>query len=208
MKTLDKGQDKIKKICDILRNETLEPAQKQAEEIIAAAEKKGEEIVREAERRAHKVIDDAKLNIEHQHNVFESSLQQAAKQAVEALRQAVEKQFFNDELDVLLDGPARDPAIVADLLKSIVKAIEKEGLAVNLTAEIPKSVSSKEMNGLLGEKILKTLANGTTVLGEFNGGVKVRLNNKRMTLDVTKETIKDLLAAYLRKDFRKMIFSS
>ena len=37
MKTLEKGQDKIQKICAILRDQTLEPAQKEAQEIIERA---------------------------------------------------------------------------------------------------------------------------------------------------------------------------
>ena len=45
MKGIDAGKDKVKKICDVLRKETLEPARKEAEEIIQQAEAKAAEIL-------------------------------------------------------------------------------------------------------------------------------------------------------------------
>ena len=41
----DKGQDKIKKICDQLREETLEPAKQEAEEMLENAKKQAEKII-------------------------------------------------------------------------------------------------------------------------------------------------------------------
>ena len=41
-KTLEKGEDKIQKICDALRRETLEPAKAEAEQLRLVAEAKAE----------------------------------------------------------------------------------------------------------------------------------------------------------------------
>ena len=52
MKSLEKGEEKIQKICDVLRRETLEPAQLEAEGVIEQAKEKAAGIVREAEQNA------------------------------------------------------------------------------------------------------------------------------------------------------------
>ncbi len=207
MKSLEKGQDKIQKICDKLRHETLEPAKKEALEILEEARKKAEGIKEEAERHAAQLIKQAKGQIEQERNVFYSSLQQSAKQTVEGLRQEIEHRLFNEELQQVLERQLADPKIIADIINGIVKAIEKEGLATDISAVIPRIVSAEDVNALLLEGIRKRLQNKPLELGSFAGGAQVKLHGKKMTLDLSDQAIKELLANYVRKDFRKLIFS-
>ncbi len=206
MRSLEKGQDKIQKICDKLRRETLEPAKEDAQEILADARKKAENIKVEAEHHAEHLIKQARGQIEQERNVFYSSLQQAAKQTVEGLRQEIEHKLFNEELQSLLEKHLADPKVVAELINGIVKAIEKEGLATDLTAVIPRLVSAEEINLLLLEGIRKRLQGKPLEVGSFAGGAQVKLHGKKMTLDLSDQAIKEMLANYMRKDFRKLIF--
>ena len=207
MRSLEKGQDKIQKICDQLRKKTLDPAKNEAEEIIKQAEKKAEEIKQEAELHKEQLIKQARGQIEQERNVFHSSLQQAAKQVVEALRQEIENKFFNEELQAALDKQLGDPKVIADLINGLVAAIEKGGMATDLSAVIPRLVSPEDINGLLVDGVRKRLKGNPLELGHFAGGAQVKLHGKKMTLDLTDQAIKELLANYVRKDFRKMIFS-
>lgn len=208
MKTLEKGKDKIEKICALLREETLQPAQKQAQEIIEAANKEVEEIIANGHKEVDKLLDAAREAIEKERNVFHASLKQAAKQSLEALRQAVEEKFFNERLPILLEKNTADPRIIADLISAIIKALEKEGLAVNLEALIPKIVDVKQVNQLLLQEVLDELKDHSVKVGNFRGGAQVKLEGKKLTLDITSEALKELLSTYVvRKDFRKMIFS-
>ena len=52
MKTLDKGPDKVRQICNVLRNEALEPAKIESQAIIDAANAEAERIIKEAEKTA------------------------------------------------------------------------------------------------------------------------------------------------------------
>lgn len=208
MKTLEKGQDKIKKICSVLRDETLEPAKKRAEEIINDGKRQAEEIIAEAEKQAAKIIADARAAVEQERNVFHSSLQQAAKQSVEALRQSIERKFFNEHLQTIVEKNASGPDLVAKLVNAIVKALEKEGLSTDLTALVPSTLSPKEVNELLLQDVLKALKEHSVAIGGFAAGAQVRLDNKKMTIDITEQALKELLSGYVvRKDFRKMIFA-
>lgn len=207
MKTLEKGQDKIQKICDQLRQGTLEPAEEEAQQILIEARKNAEAIQAEAERGAEQLLKQARAQIEQERNVFHSSLQQAAKQTVEALRQEIEHKLFNEELQTLLEKQTADPRVIADLLNGIVKALEKEGLATDLAAVIPKLISSDDVNALLVDGVRKRLKAQPLNVGNFAGGAQVKLHGKKMIIDFSDQAIKELLANYMHKEFRKMLFS-
>ena len=51
MKGIETGKDKVKKICDFLRNETLDPARHEADSILENAREKAEKILFEAKKR-------------------------------------------------------------------------------------------------------------------------------------------------------------
>ncbi len=205
-KTLEKGEDKIRKICLALKNETLEPAKEEAERIVVEAKKHAERILSEAKMEADKLIVLAKQTMEQERKVFHSSLEQASRQAQEELRQAIETELFDVELQKLVEKSTKDPQIIADLIKAIVHAIEKEGITANLSALVPKKLSTDQVNALLGKEILNRLKSGSVALDTFSGGVKVKLHDQRMTIDVSDTALLELLSNYVRKDFRKLLF--
>lgn len=208
MKTLDKEQDKIAMIMEALRKETLEPAQVEAQKIIEEAKKQAEGILSEADKQSKQILQKAKSEIEQERNVFHSSLVQAAKQSIEALRQEIEKTLFNSQLDVVLETQTADPKLIAALVNAIVQAIENEGLKANLEAVIPKQASAREVNQLLLKGVIEKLKDHSVTIGAFTGGAQVKLIDRRLTIDITESALKELLSAFVRKDFRKMIFNA
>lgn len=205
-KTLEKGEEKIQKICDALRKETLEPAKKEAEELVNDAKLRGEQIIAEARQEAEKILAHARENIEQERNVFHSSLEQASRQSIEELKQTIEKRLFNDELSQLVSKHVQDPKVIGKLIDAIVKAIEKEGLKTEVSAVIPETVKPEEVNAVLAGSVLKKLKEGSVKIGGFTGGAQVNLLDQRMTIDISEQSIIHLLAKYLRKDFRQLIF--
>jgi len=206
MRSLEKGQEKIQNICDKLRRETLEPAEKEALRIVEEATKKAEAIKAEGERQVEQRMKQARGQIEQERNVFHSTLKQAAKQAVEWLRQEIEHRFFNEELQHLLEKEMSYPKLIAELITGIIKALEKDGLRTDLTAVIPRLVSSNEVNALLIEEIQHRLKEKPLNIGNFAGGAQVKLVGKKMTIDLTDQAIKELLANSMQKDFRQLMF--
>ncbi len=207
MKTLEKGQDKIQRICDSLRVETLEPAKIEAGRLIEEAKQKAAQIISEANKEAERLHANARVAIEREHNIFQSSLLQASKQSLEALRQSIEEKLFNDELEEIVRAEMGKPTVIADLVKAMIGAIQDKGIEANLEAVIPNTASPKEVNALLGEQILKKLKGGSVTLGNIGGGAQVKLASQKLTLVMTDEELRKLLAQYVRKDFRKMLFS-
>lgn len=207
MKTFKEGHEKIQEICDALRRETLEPAKAEADAIIQAAHERARAIIEEAEIQAQHQLDHVRKKIEQEQRVFQTSLAQASRQSLEALRQEIENSLFNEELTAFIVKETAKPDVVAKLISAIVKEIEKNGIHSGISAVIPKAISTDEVNQLLAQGVAHKLQEKGVVLGNIKGGALVKLHDKQLTIDITDHAIKELLAAYLRKDFRKLIFS-
>jgi len=208
MKGTETGKDKVKKICDILRRETLEPAEIEAEQIIRTAKEQAEQIVVTAQQEAEKIHLEARQEIERQRNVFQSSLSQACKQTIESLKQNIEEKLLDQELSHLMAKYTQDPKVLAQLVTAVVKGIEKEGLEATLSVYIPAAVPARAVNMLLAHEILERLKEKSVLVGPLTGGIEIKLHKENMTIDISDAALKELVANYIRKDFRELIFGS
>jgi len=208
MKSMDIGKDKVKKICEVLRQETLEPAKKAAAEIIRDAEIEAEKIVKEAQHEKERVIEEVRQDIERQKNIFQASLNQACKQSMLALRQNIEEKLFNQELHHQIIKQTQDPKALAQLITIVVKAIEKEGIDANLSVYVPAAVPARAVNVLLINEILAKLREKSVLIGHMAGGIEVKLHKDNITIDISDAALKELVANYIRKDFREIVFGS
>ena len=207
MPALETGTDKIQEICDLLRKETLEPAREQASRVLKEAEEEVHRRLQAAEEQAEAILHAARQQIEQEKNVARSFLQQAVKQSLRTLRQDIEEKLFDQTLARLMVQESARPDLVAALIAAIVQAIGREGTSVDLTALIPKTVAPSEVNRQVGQAILDRLREQSVQVAEFAGGAQVKLHDKKLTIDMTDGTLKELLATFLRKDFREMVFS-
>lgn len=205
-KELLTGENKIKQISDLLKEETLLPAKKQAAEIVEEAKKKAKEIVAEAELAAKNLIKRGQEELAREKAVFETSMIQGADQCFESLKQKIQGKLFNDQLHEVIHREAVKSSVIADLIQAIVSALQKEGVDAKLEAVIARSASPADVNRLLGEEILRKLQGGGVVVGSIGAGAQVKLLDKQLTLDVSDQSLKELLANYLRKDFRELLF--
>lgn len=206
--TLETAQDKLKQICSVLRDETIEPAKRQAENIIADAQKQADQLLAEARLAAKNLIDDARNKMDQERDQFRSSMQNAARQCLETLRQSIESKFFNEQLEALLREGTQNVDVVAGLINAVITAITKEGLSADITAIVPKTILPKEINNLLLKDVLKVLKEQGVVSGNLLGGAKIKLNDKQMTIDISQDALKELLASHVvRRDFRKLLFA-
>lgn len=208
MKGLDTGKDKVKKICDVLRRETLEPARREAEEVVEQAKAEAEKILAAAHAEADRLHHVARAEIEKQKAIFQSSLAQSSRQTLELLKQEVEERLFSRELSRLLSKETQNPKIIADLINAVIKAIEKEGIDTDLSIYIPAAVEARAVNSLLAQEIVSKLREKSVLLSDIGGGISVKMHNENMTIDITEATLRDVVSQFLRKDFRELLFSA
>lgn len=206
MDDLETGKDKIKKICEILKNESLEPAKDEAQKVVEVAQEQARTIIRDAESKAEDLLKKAGEKFEKERALFETSLQRAAGQAIESLKQAIEEKLFSHELVAWLDRQTADPKLAADLVAALVSAVDREGTSADFSALIPASVPAEKVTAALGETALAKLREGKVEVGNFAGGAQLRLHDQKLTLDLSDEALKELLGTYVRKDFRARFF--
>jgi V/A-type H+-transporting ATPase subunit E len=208
MKGTEPGQDKVKKICDILRRETLDPAIDEAEQIVHSAKERAAAIVAAAGKEAEQMKEEARLEIERQRNVFQSSLNQACKQALQSLRQSIEERLLDKELSRLTTERTNDPKVLSQLIDAVVRGLEKEGIDGPLSVYLPAAVPARAVSELLARSVLDQLQEKNILIGSLTGGIELKLHKGNMTLDLSDKALKELVAGYIRKDFRELIFQS
>ena len=208
MKGIETGKDKVKKICEVLKRETLEPAKKEAAEIIQEAEIEAAMIVKAARHESERMIEEARQEIERQKNIFQSSLNQACKQSIQALKLNIEEKLFNQELHRQIVKQMLDPKALSQLITAVVKAVEKEGIDANLSVYVPAAVPARAVNALLINEILEKLKEKSVLIGTMAGGIEVKLHKDNITIDISDVALKELVANYIRKDFREIVFGS
>jgi V/A-type H+-transporting ATPase subunit E len=166
------------------------------------------EIVEEAQKKAQALIAAAKAEIEEKNKVFQASLQLACRQGIEMLKQKIEGQLFDVQLSEMIVKELTDPKLIAHLIEAFLKIMEEKGIEEEFVAIIPKTIQPRAINALLGSKILEKLQKETVVVGDFAGGVKIQLKGRQITIDISDATIKEILAQYIRRDFREMVFGN
>jgi V/A-type H+-transporting ATPase subunit E len=206
MKPTETGKDKVKKICEVLRKETLEPAQKEAYELLKKTREEAEGIVAAARKEAENLRTDARKEIERKKAVFDASLKQAGQQAIESLKQAIMERLFNPVLNELISKQLNESKTLAKLIDTIIEAIEKQGLEGDISAFIAAAIPVREVNALLVPKVLERLREKGVLAGGFAGGVEIKLHKTNITLDMSENAVRDLISTFVRKDFREVLF--
>lgn len=204
---LEKAHDRIQVICDKIKTGTLQPAKEQALEIIEEAKKEADRIRDEARKESKKLQEEQKVTLESERRLFTSSLEQAGQQAFQALKQKIETALFQPALDSWLQEQLKGAKTTARLVDVLVAAIEKEGLKTDLEARIPASISAKEALSEMAKNIAALLKDSVVELKDMKAGAKVHLKDRRMTLDLSDTALKELMASYIAKEFRKTFFA-
>lgn len=202
---LDKADSKVQEICNILRKETLEPAQYEARKIIDDARVEADEMVRKAKEEVIAIFQESKKTLAQELRVQEGSIQLAIRQGISALKQGVEK-MFSRELHTEVEQVMKGEDLIAKAVGVILHLIEKEGLGVDLRCLFPKHVNMELIcDQLIGNFAEKVKTCGMQI-ADIKGGVEVKIMNKKMSIDMTDGAVKELLASYVIPELRERIF--
>lgn len=207
METLS-NQDKVQKICDTIRRDTLLPAELKAKEILENAEYVAAITIDKARKEAKRLHDEAHIEIAKDRQAFTSSLHIACKQTLDLFKQKIEKKVFHDGLSKIIEETTKKPEIITRCIEAILDALAKEGIEQDLQLIIPKSVPPQDIITMLIQKAVIALESAPIELGSFAGGAKIRIREQHITIDVSDIALKELIAGFLREDFRTLVFSS
>jgi V/A-type H+-transporting ATPase subunit E len=206
VKALETGKDKIQKICDALRKETLEPAKQEAQEIVENGKLQAQNIVEHARKKAEAILAEAEAKCDEKKKLVDSSLQFAAKQVVEELKQKIETGLFSPAVADLVAKETANPHLIAEIIASFLKMIERQGLQEDWVIAIPKNITPQSIAALVAGKVAKRLEEKNFILGDFDGGAQIHFKKHHITIDLSNKAVQELVAGYIRRDLRDLIF--
>lgn len=200
------GEERLAAICQALRQETLTPAQQEAEALLLAATREAEHIREQAKKDAEELKLYAKREIEKERTLFHSSLQHAAFQALESLKGQIENLLFNKGLNALVNEQFQATESLGSILNALASMMEKEGLSEACDLWIGSHVNKEALLASLAKNALSIFSQDTIRIGSFPQGFRLLIKNKHMSIEVTEESVKELMASVLKRDFRKYLF--
>jgi len=204
MADLESGSDKVKKICDILKKETLDPAQAEAQKILSEAHTEKERILSEAKAQASDKLKECQAEIERERTHFQTAMKMAKEQAVATLQEQVVKELFRPTLKESVKEGLSDPSLIAKIITALVTAIEKEGTHSDLTAAISESISKEALLSHLQEKVVARLKEIKSV--PLEGGASVKIEDDNISLEMTLDAVESLLMTYIQEDIRDFLY--
>ena len=200
------GDERLAAICQLIRNETLDPAKEEAEQIKHAAERDAAHIRAEAKRHAEQMLHDARTLLKTEKDAFDASLEMTARHTVALLKEKVEHTLFNPAFDRYLSKELSDEKKTAHLLDLIIQGIEKEGLEGDLSIWLGKNLDREEVLKNICFETAQQIAQNTVFSGEHTSGLVVKITDRHLSIEITPQGLKELMAGFLRPDFRAMLF--
>jgi len=86
--------------------------------------------------------------------------------------------------------------------------MEEKGIDDDFVALIPKSITPRSINALLLSHVLERIKKEGIKAGDFMGGVQIQLKNRKISIDISDTAIREMIAQYIRRDFRDLVFSA
>lgn len=203
---LQSADKKVQEICDVLREETLKPAKKEAQRYLEQARWEADEIIKKAKEEAERIAKENQKKLDKDFKIHESSLQLAIKQAVQKLKQSIEA-VFSREWQAMLGRKLQSEDVVAKLINTLVNAVEKDGLKTDLIAVIPKEISKEAIVAALQENVKKRITKEKIILGEIRGGAELKLVEEKMVIAMSDQAIIELLRQYVTETLKEKMFT-
>jgi V/A-type H+-transporting ATPase subunit E len=200
------GDERLAAICQMIRNETLDPAKEEAEHIRHAAEREAAHTRSEAKRQAEQILHDARAQVKKEREAFDASLDQASRQTISLLKQQIEQALFNPALDHYITEECASEQRTAQLLDVIIEEIQKEGLHGDLAVWLGQRLSKEAVLRHMSQEVRRQIATGKMFAGEHDYGIVVKIVDRHLSIEITPEGLKEIMSGFLRQDFRSILF--
>jgi V/A-type H+-transporting ATPase subunit E len=207
MDTHTTSDERLAAICQMIRNETLDPALKEAEHITQLAEREAARIRADAKQQAEKLLHETRQQLKEEKEAFEASLHQSAQQLLGILKEQIERDLFNPSVDQYLSEEFKDPSRVGSLMNLILEELAKEGISGDLAAYIGKNLNREEVVKHILKSSLQKLSIDEVKSGPFSSGVVIKIQDHHLAIEITPEVVREIILPFLRPDFRRFLFN-
>ncbi len=211
----------VEALIERLRQQGVEAGRAARDEFIGEAETEGERIIKEAKEKAAALVAEAREESERLQASGEDALRVAMRDTVlrmrETLRKRLEgqvrtlvaKQLIDEEflrrLILEVAGRARDDS-KADKAKKVELLLPPEAIGLEELQRRPEELESK-LSQFAKEVASATWREGVTIdtLEPGSRGIRIRLTEAELELDLSDRAIADLLLEHLQPRFRAVM---
>lgn len=205
-----------------LRDEGIQSGKTQAEDIVAAAKQEAADIKSKAQKDAQTLLETTKKKSDAYVKAGEDALQASIRDAVLEMKSGL-MEHFSEDVQRLIANEMKDPAFLRQMILEIAGRIGKgSGVTKKDKVDVilPQSVTglpalredrdeletgelTKYVKGLTG----KMMKDGVTFAAgsDSNEGVKIRVKNKDVIIDVSDKAVAALLLQHLQPRFRAIL---
>lgn len=224
MNTQNQAQDGaagVKALIDRLRNEGVSAGRSEADQIVAEAQTRANDLVAKAEAKAKHMVDEAQKETEALKSAANDALEVAARDTMLNLRAQIASRL-DDEVTRLLSEATADPEMLKQM---IIEVAGRARRGANVDAEkkveviLPETVIGVEelrqkpeelKEGTLTHFVLAAAGNVLRKGVEFSsapgfGGIKLRLVESNVEIDLTDQAIAGALLEHLQPRFRAVM---
>lgn len=197
--------EELQSLLERIQKEGIDKAQAEAERIMAAARAQAAQIVGEAERKAQAALEKAKQDGEVFAERGRKAVEQAARDIVITVHEAVQASFRN------LVGREVREALGADTVKQLLgKVVEAYcgGTAKGAGAEaLVKPAQQKEILDYFAARYAQELRSGLEIKADESvvSGFKVRFADQNLEIGFTGEAITEALCRFLRPQLAEIV---
>ena len=196
--------EELQGLIDRIRNEAVDEAEKKAEEIVADARKQASQIVDKAEDDAASIKEQARKDSEVYADRARRTLEQAARDLIITVGEAVESILSNLVFDAV------DEAMTIETLQEMMVGMAQQCAARAGESRIELLVSPEDEKKLVkffASRYREKMVHGLTlsVESEILKGFRVSFQDDHVYLDYTRESLADSLSAFLRPHLAEIV---
>jgi len=200
------SDEKLQQISSYLKDSVLEPAESEKNQIIDAANAEKDKIIAQAEGDAAAIIKDAQEKAAHEKKIMESALRIAAKQAIDTLKIALEKEVLKQSVI----KPVKEVLSNETTIKTFISEILNIYLAKDGDDSVELALSEETKSALadyLKSEIIDKSSGRLSLSDEpLPSGFGVIKKEDSLMFDFSGEAVVELLSAFLRDDLRGYLF--
>lgn len=194
-------------MIDRLKSDGVAKGKHEADAILTDAKKQALEIVDAAQREADKILTDAKDEAERLRKTSGQALQLAGRDAMLKLRESFQLQFEN-RLRKLVGDSVREPDTLRKLILEVAGKNRPDSLGDDVQLLLPHAAGASDpLSSYVGGLTAEMLADGVTFgVGEdVDAGVRVRLGDRDVEVDLSDEALAAFLSRFLIPRFRELM---
>ncbi len=210
----------VEALIDRLRNEGVVSGRTQGEQLVKEAQERADSIVKQAQDKASQIVNQAREEAENLKRAGQESLEIAFRDTNLALKTEL-MQKFTGEVQRLVGAETKKPELLQKLILEVASGVTEEVTqAQEVEVLLPRKVAGLEELSrnpeeleqgiltyfvrLIGRDMLREGVN-FGVSKDNQGGLKLRLVDREVVLDLSDQAIADAILEHLQPRFRALL---